>query len=588
MATIPDALATAIHLGNAHRECGDLAAAADCYRRALSIAPDDGRLLTNLGTVLAAQGNGAEALACFRAAAAALPDEALAHYNLGRALYDRGDLEGALFHCQRAVQLDPSRVNAHLNLGNVYRTREELPAAVDCYRRALAISPNQPTVLTNLGNVLALQAKKSEASECFRAALRASPDFVAAHFNLGALLLERGDLTGALPHLRKTAQLDPDNAESHFKLGCVLDQMNEFVAATESYEHALTRNPGHAQAHSNLGSLYVKRREPSMARASFTAAIAANSDLAVAHLGRAMADLQVGEWIPGWREYEWRWKLKDTPPALPGVDRPFWSGAPLHGARILLIDEQGLGDALQFVRYAPMVAARGGRVLLRVRAALRRLLKTVPRIAAISTFDEPLPAFEAYCPLLSLPHAFGTTPQTVPAAVPYLFADAARVVLWRERLGTQGFKVGVCWHGSAKKSGLGRSFPLRELKRIAGIPKLRLISLQKCDGLEELQTLPPGMRVETLGEDFDSGPDVFLDTAAVIENLDLVITCDTSIAHLAGAMGRATYVALQYAPDWRWMLERGDSLWYPTHRLFRQSQEGQWSDVFDSIHRSLS
>jgi hypothetical protein len=172
--------------------------------------------------------------------------------------------------------------------------------------------------------------------------------------------------------------------------------------------------------------------------------------------------------------------------------------------------------------------------------------------------------------------------------VPYLSADRQRVISWRERLGVRGFKIGICWHGGAKTTGLGRSFPLFELHRIARLPEVRLISLQKFAGTEELCALPPGMSVETLGEDFDSGPDAFLDTAAVIENLDLVITCDTSIAHLAGALGRPAWIALQYAPDWRWMLERDDTPWYPSHRLFRQPEEGSWREVFEAMYRSLS
>jgi len=576
-----------LNLGMAYDGLNQFERAVESYRRALELDPTSVDALNCLGNTYRARGVGKAALDCYRAAVAAQPEHALAHYNLGGLLYERGDLDGALIHCSRAAALGPGEFDAHINLGNVHRARGALALAADCYRRALAISPNNGLAFNNLGNVSALQGDWERALDLYRAAAAALPNFALAHYNLAGLLLERGDLAGAHEHSRRAVLLDPSDADSHFRLGCVLDQRNEITAAMHSYQSAIALKPAHAQAHCNLGLLHLNQGEPLSARASYDRAIGANPEHAKAHVGRAMVDLMQGDWSRAWNQYEWRWKIKDAPPLLPGIARPFWSGEPLDGARILLVDEQGIGDALQFVRYAPLVADRGGRVLLRVRPALRRILGTVRGVESISTFDEPLPQFDAHCPLLSLPRAFGTNVETVPREVPYVWAEPERVSEWRRRLGTHGFKIGICWRGSTKKTGMGRSFPIGELRRISSIPGVRLISLQKADGTDPTGPLDSDMPVELLGADIDSGPDAFVDTAAVIESLDLVITCDTSIAHLTGALGRPAWIALQYAADWRWMLGRDTSPWYPTHRLFRQSVNGRWSDVFDSIYERL-
>jgi len=576
-----------LNLGMAYDGLNQFERAVESYRRALELDPTSVDALNCLGNSYRARGVGKAALDCYRAAVAAGPEHALAHYNLGGLLYERGDLEGALIHCSRAAALGPGEFDAHINLGNVHLARGALALAADCYRRALAISPNNGLALNNLGNVSALQGDRERALDLYRAAAAALPNFALAHYNLAGLLLERGDWVAAHEHSRRAVLLDPGDADSHFRLGCVLDQRNEITAAMHSYQSAIALEPAHAQAHCNLGLLYLNKGEPLRARASYDRAIGANPEHAKAHVGRAMVDLMRGDWSHAWNEYEWRWKIKDTPPPLPGIARSFWSGEPLDGARILLVDEQGIGDALQFVRYAPLVADRGGRVLLRVRPALRRILGTVRGVESLSTFDEPLPQFDVLCPLLSLPRAFGTNVETVPRDVPYVCSEPERVSEWRRRLGAHGFKIGICWQGSAKKTGMGRSFPLGELRGISSIPGVRLISLQKFETADSTNSLYSGMPVESLGSDFDAGPDAFMDTAAVIESLDLVITCDTSIAHLAGALGRPAWIALQYAADWRWMVGRDTSPWYPTHRLFRQSINGQWGEVFDSMVERL-
>jgi hypothetical protein len=259
----------------------------------------------------------------------------------------------------------------------------------------------------------------------------------------------------------------------------------------------------------------------------------------------------------------------------------------LCGRSILLHSEQGLGDTIQFCRYATLLQQRGAHVVLSVQSQLYRLLRTIgPTIEIVAEGAEG-PATDYHCPLLSLPAAFGTTIDSIPASLPYLSAEPQRVMCWRQRLGAEGFKVGICWQGSTGKVDVGRSFPLATLHPLSTIPGVRLISLQKHLGCEQLHTLPAAMQLEVLGDEFDPGPDAFLDTAAVMQSLDLIVTSDTVIAHLSGALARPTWVALKQVPDWRWLLERTDSPWYPTLRLFRQKHAGDWTGVGADLHRAL-
>jgi hypothetical protein len=294
--------------------------------------------------------------------------------------------------------------------------------------------------------------------------------------------------------------------------------------------------------------------------------------------------LLLGRLAEGWRDYESRLELTNVQQGHPKLNLPYWSGERLNGRGILICGEQGLGDVIQFCRYVPLLAERlpDARVTFAVRPNLLRLLQSLKgNFRLLSSFGAQ-DRFDVQCALLSLPLRFGTDLGNIQAATPYLSADPARAARWRQRLGTGGFRTGISWHARPVVNPQ-RSFPLQELYRLARIPGVRLISLQKGDGTDQLAAVPAGICIETLGEDFDNGPDGFLDTAAVMENLDLVITCDTSIAHLAGALAKPTLLALKYVPDWRWLIGRADSPWYPTLRLCRQRTLNDWRPVFDQI-----
>jgi tetratricopeptide (TPR) repeat protein len=359
----------------------------------------------------------------------------------------------------------------------------------------------------------------------------------------------------------------------------LLDRPEESL---ESVDRAIALQPGLTQAHINRGNLLADLKRYGEALASFEHAITLRPQSADAQFGKSTMLLLTGRFEEGWRPYEWR--KKRVGEAFNSQGRPAWSGTEDLAGKIVFVEsEQGLGDAIQFSRYVPWLADRGARVILTAREGQMRLLESLdPRVEIVPAGSPPT-AFDYYAALVSLPMAFGTTLASIPASTPYLRGDPDDVEKWRKRIGTDGFKIGVAWHGSAYSS--GRSFPLARLAGIAARPGVRLISLQKGAGSEQLDALPDAMTVETLGQEYQQGD--FAETGAVMEALDLIISCDTSVAHLAGALARPVWVALKDAADWRWLQDRNDSPWYPGMRLFRQSSRGDWTGVFTAMEKQL-
>jgi hypothetical protein len=392
----------------------------------------------------------------------------------------------------------------------------------------------------------------------------------------------------ALASFDKTIALNPGDAMSHHQRGNALRDLGRLEEALESYDRALALRPGAAAIYNDRGNVLRNLHRWDEAILSYERAVELNPAFGRAAFSKATCLLRTGDFGEGLPLYEWR---KKKPGArYREYPWPVWSGAEsLDGRNLFIHAEQGLGDTIQFSRYALLARDKGAKVTLAVQDVLVRLLETIgPDIRIIGMTSQP-PAFDCYGALLSMPLAFGTNLATCPARVPYLRAEQERVDHWQTRLGSDGFKIGICWHGKERANvGGGRSFPVRQFEKIAKLPGVRLISLQKNEGVEQLCDLPPDMKVETLGENFDAPPDAFIDTAAVMEVLDLVITLDTATAHLAGALGRPTWVALKYVPDWRWFIERTDSPWYPTMRLFRQPARNDWPGVFAAMESALA
>jgi hypothetical protein len=372
--------------------------------------------------------------------------------------------------------------------------------------------------------------------------------------------------------------------EARLNLGSALHHQGELETADQHFRHVLSRDANNPHAHNSLGLVLRDEGRTEEARRSFERAIELKPDYAEAHTSHAMLLLADGEFELGWPEYEWRWKTKETFPRH--FDEPLWEGQRLDGKAILLHAEQGLGDTIQFVRYAPQVKAFGPTVIVESQAPLAPLLASCSGIDKVVAQGEPLPPFDVHAPLLSLPRILRTTLKTVPASCPYLYAEPSLVEQWRTRLeGLKGFRIGINWRG---RTGLGifrrRDIPPGCFVRLAQ-PNTRLISLQKDAAGQELAAIQS--QVHYPGDDVDRTHGPFMDTAAIMRNIDLVITSDTSTAHLAGALGVPVWIALPYVASWQWMRGRSDSPWYPTARLFRQKTPGDWDGVFEELRAEL-
>ena len=439
----------------------------------------------------------------------------------------------------------------------VIQIRQNNPSdAAAFFRSCLKIRPEFAEAHNNLGVILAKDEESELALHHFDASLYYRPKYTDASINRARLLQEFGRIDEAVEQLQSSLDDEPSNANLHVELGYALMRHGDFEEAVSHYELACQLGPQHAEAHWNL----------------------------------AMTMLTLGDFQSGWKEYEWRWKCSAFAPFAPAYDWPKWDGSPLDGKTVLLHAEQGFGDTIQFIRFASLLKAQNSEVVFHCQPKVKRLFSKYEGIDRWVSVGEPTPPCDVHTSLLSLPGNFGTTLETLPATVPYLHAEEPLVEHWRKELDAiKGFKVGIAWQGSTGYQYDGqRSFPLSCFEPLAKIVGVRLISLQKGAGMEQISANSDRFEVFEFGSRLDLGEDAFVDTAAVISSLDLVIGCDSSVVHLAGALGAPVWLPLAKVADWRWLLHREDSPWYPTMQLFRQSIMGDWGSVFGRISNSLA
>ncbi|HUY90884.1 MAG TPA: tetratricopeptide repeat protein [Pirellulales bacterium] len=566
---------------------GRLDEAASHYQQALQFKPDDASTYNSLGICQAMRQDRDAAAASFRRAIELKPDFAHAHSNLGNIYKELGRLPQAVECYQQAVLLKPDFAEALNNLGNLLRELKNLDAAASCCREAVRLKPDFADAQNNLGAVLVDQGRREEAESCFRRAIALKPYFAEAHNNLGNLLREAGRNDEAIFNLREAVRQRPDFAEAHAGLAMALLDRGSFDEAAASCRRAIELRPDRSDSYVTLGFIRSEQGQREAALAAYQQALDLKPDHAEAHKNRSLVWLLEGKLAEGWTEYEWRWKCPELPERP--FPQPLWDGSPLDGRTILLHAEQGLGDTIQFIRYAPLVRDRGGKVVVVCQKPLVALLASCPGIERIVAQGDTLPAFDVHAPLASLPRIFGTTLETIPADVPYLAADERLVERWSDELPNQrSFEIGIAWQGSPKyRWDAKRSIPLEQFEPLARVPGVQLYSLQKGPGSEQLARVASRFAVVDFGGRLDESTGPFLDTAAVMKNLDLVITSDTSIPHLAGALGVPVWLAASDVPDWRWLVDRDDSPWYPTMRLFRQPSRGDWQSVFRRMAEEL-
>jgi tetratricopeptide (TPR) repeat protein len=514
------------------------------------------------------------------------------HFNSFRLLGviddQRGNHEAAVRHIDAALKINPNFAEAFNSRGNALKKMQRWDEALASYDQAIALNPGYAGAFNNRGTALHKLKRIDEALGSFDQAIALNPDYAVAFNNRGNALKEIGRLDEALASYDQAIALKPDYADAFKNRGTLLQELWRLDEALVSYDQAIALKPDYAEVFNNRGSALHHLKRLDEALTSYDRAIALKPDFANAIVNRGMTRLLFGRFQEGWPDFEWRWAANGLPRKQPQINAPVWQGEDLAGRRIAVYAEQGLGDVIQFARYLPRLAELGADVAFLAPAKLVRLLRTLPsKVGVVSSIDGAEP-FDFQCALMSLPFWSGTELSSIPDEVPYLNSERDLVARWAHQLGHHGFKIGIAWQGKPDSMlDRGRSIALAEFVPLSWLPGVRLISLQKNHGLDQLASLPAGTNVEILSDEFDSGPDAFIDTAAVMANLDLIITSDTSIAHLAGALGRPTWVVLSYVPDWRWLLDQEDCPWYPTMRLFRQRIAGDWKSVFSNIERQL-
>jgi tetratricopeptide (TPR) repeat protein len=515
-------------------------------------------------------------------------DPAYAHvlYLRGLIARSRARLAEAASLIQQAIAADARVAHFHFTLGDVLHELGRREQALQCFLRGFELNPDQPQARNNCGNLLKALGRLDEAVASYRRALAVKPDHMLAHYNLANALNLQGRLEEAVASFRRGLAIAPRYAPALNNLGNTLVRLGRLEQAVEVFRRALDAQPDMADAHNNLAGALVELGRFEEGAASFEHAMRAAPDLANTHYNLGLALLRLGRYERGWEEYEWRWRCREFPTPPRHYSQPQWAGEDVSGKTVFLHLEQGYGDAIQFVRYVPLVAARGARVLLETRGLLSRLFEQFSPWAELVDAGTPPPPFDLHCPLLSLPRAFRTVSETIPCAVPYLAPDPKLTCEWQTRLGPPSGKlrVGLVWAGNLKQvSEPRRGIGIEPCLPLFEIPNTSWFSLQVGPQACEISKAPAGAITDLSG-----GLDDFADTAAAIANLDLVITSDTAVAHLAGAMNHPVWVMLRYCPDWRWLLGRPDTPWYPSMRLFRQSQRDDWNAVAAEVCAALN
>ena len=564
-------------LGRLLLQVGRTVEAMSVLRAAVTAAPNNIESAIALADACAAGGRGEEAITLYRALLAAAPGQHGARVNLANALRDAGDAAGGVTECRIALNTAPRLVAAHVTLGSCLLAAGRVVEAIGAYRTAVGLDGGTATARTGYAMALLRDRRVVDALEAALRACEADDGLAEAWFVRGVAERTLSRFDDARTSLRRAVALDPGHARARLALGNTLDDLDDLEAAEAMLRTAIATEPALAEAHASLGHVLTRLGLPTAAATACDAAIALQPEMARAHWNRAVARLLGGDYTGGFNDYDWRRRDPRFAADFPAMSAVEWDGSPLAGKRLLVMAEQGLGDTIQFARFLPGLAAQGGRVTLACAPTLVRLLRGLPGLAGVVSREGPLPPHDCFVYLLSLPRLCGVTLDAIPAAAGYLATDPAAVA----RVTSGERRVGLAWAGNpAHSNDQRRSLPtaaLIGLKDIAGIDWVNLQQGAAGAELAIMHRMAAPVRVSD-----------FADTAALIAGLDLVIAADTAVAHLAGALGRPVWIMLPHAPDWRWLLGRGDSPWYASARLFRQERPGDWAGVIGRIAAELA
>jgi len=573
-----------IDLAVQHHTAGRLSEAEQLYQQILQAHPNQPNALHLLGVIAYQVGKNDIAVELITKALAIQPNYAEAQVNLGNALKSLGKLDEAVASFQKALTITPDLPEVHYNLGNTLMEMGRLEPAIDSFRKALAIKSNYIEALENLGSALKENGQLDAAVVSYHEALAIKPNSEQLHYNLGNALRELGKRKEAVESFRKAISIKPDYAEAHYNLGNIFIDLGDPEGAVVSFKKALTHNPGHDNSHSNLGAVLLGLGDHNKAAESIQNALNISPEDARAHYNLGLAQLAMGDFQNGWNNYAWRWKTDEYSSRIRNYKEPLWNGSDLEGKTIFIYGEQGLGDDIQFVRYLPILREYGACVVLHTPEPLYQLFKGSGLADHLVGPKETPPSFDCHLPILDVPRLVNTTLETIPSQKSYLQVTPKLQEEWANRISSNcNFRVGVVWAGSSQhQNDLNRSIEASLFQPFTNIPGVSVYSLQVGRDGEAVSAF--GDNVTDLATSFSD----FADTAAAINNLDLIISVDTSVAHLAGALGRPVWTLLPFASDWRWLLERDDSPWYPSMRLFRQEKRGDWKRTIERVCEALT
>jgi len=533
------------------------------------------------------------AIQAYRNAIQADPNYFEAHFNLANELFKQNNFDEATTYYERSQQLNPDCPQAFFNCGLCYAQKQDYHRAIELYKKAIQLQRGYTKAWINLGNAYRkISANSPEALDAFEEALKLEPNNFDIHLDLGRVYVDQCNFEQAEYHFKKALGLRPQHVHAILDYANMLNIVNRTEEAIEEYQKILKLHPGTIAALYNVAYSLKKLGRLDEAIAIYQEIIERDPNYVEGHFGLGLAYLMKGEFHKGWPGYEWRWKRDRMKERT--FPKPKWCGESLAGKRLLLHAEQGLGDTFQFIRYAKVAHDMGAYVIAAVQNPLSSILKQCPYIDEVYKLYEGLPEFDYHAALLSMPLILDTEIDTVPTEIPYLFADESLVDVWRDRLADDtNVKIGICWQGNSnypthflRLAVAAKSVPLNMFERLANIPGVTLYNLQKETGEQQLDDIT--FQLVSFGPDFDHNHGRFMDTAAVMKNLDLIITIDTSTGHLSAGLGMPTWVLIPNPPDWRWMFDRTDTPWYPTTmHLFRQPTPGNWERVFDDIEQEL-
>jgi tetratricopeptide (TPR) repeat protein len=573
----------AIKSALANYQAGKMQQAENICKDILRNQPNNANALHLLGIIYYQCTNYEAAITQLKKALEYNPDDADVYFNLGNAFVDSNQFENAITCYQNALRLGPNIFEAYMNLGNAFMAKGQIDSAVSVYRKAINLNPRLIDIYDSLAAALRIKEQFDEAISYYQKALQIDSRSWKIYCNLGDTFQEKGQFDEAISYYQKALQVDPHSSDIYNSLGIVFHNKRDYDKAITYYEKCLELNPTFSTATCNMGKALHKKGQLNEAITYFQKTLQLEPYLTDAHWNMSLALLTAGNYKQGWKEYEWRAKLKDYYQRR--FPEPLWNGFDIKGRTILLHTEQGFGDNIMFIRYATLIERLGAKVVVECQKELKLLFRNADGITQSIARGEQLPDFDVHCPLLSMPLILGSTLETIPATTPYIRIDSVLLKRWRDKIchDSSKLKIGLAWASGIGDLSQAKSFPLDTLSPLGQHGGIAFYSLQKGRGAEEAKHPPADMHLIDYTAEIES----FSDTAALIEQLDLVISVDTAVAHLAGALGKPIWTLLPTEPIWQWMLNREDTPWYPTMRLFRQPSPGDWESVIAKVKDEL-